>query len=440
MIRAAAILALTGLTAVAASVPPQSASLPVESTTETADDSAIGGNAPAGLNVNSKYTVESVEITPPSQRLSTRLRERMQDLVGTRFDQETFDSVTNWIRRELRDRVVSMRIAKGTHQEQVRVIFETTRKHDRVDAGVPRRLVYHSRQNFSFGGDLRFHRGANTFSFGALTDNDQLSERFSGAALGYSRDRIGSDRLRAGIDFEAFRTQWNGAVLSTVPVTESVPGLYRERINIQPTVTIALSRDLTLQLGVSMQRVEVQLASTRHELSSAALSTLRFRRRWEASNLGRHEIGANYGLRASARSLSSDYVYSRHLLEADYSFKTDGHDSFTARFQSGQVNGRAPLFERFVLGNSVTLRGWNKFDLAPFGADRVAHGSFEYRHRWFRTIYDTGSVWQRGGGARLRHSVAIGIAQNSLMGLTFLVAFPLREGRVEPVFMTGINF
>src|SRR6478735_1117317 len=44
----------------------------------------------------------------------------------------------------------------------------------------------------------------------------------------------------------------------------------------------------------------------------------------------------------------------------------------------GILNGDAPLFERFTLGDSSTLRGWSKFDLAPVGGTRVAHGSLEY--------------------------------------------------------------
>ena len=32
---------------------------------------------------------------------------------------------------------------------------------------------------------------------------------------------------------------------------------------------------------------------------------------------------------------------------------------------AGVLTGTAPLFERFSLGNTTTLRGWNKYDLAP---------------------------------------------------------------------------
>ena len=42
-------------------------------------------------------------------------------------------------------------------------------------------------------------------------------------------------------------------------------------------------------------------------------------------------------------------------------------DDLTAGF----ITGRAPLFERFVLGNGTTLRGWNKFQLDPLGGSRM---------------------------------------------------------------------
>ena len=35
---------------------------------------------------------------------------------------------------------------------------------------------------------------------------------------------------------------------------------------------------------------------------------------------------------------------------------------------AGTISGRAPLFERFALGDTRTLRGWNKFDVDQWGA------------------------------------------------------------------------
>ena len=64
------------------------------------------------------------------------------------------------------------------------------------------------------------------------------------------------------------------------------------------------------------------------------------------------------------------------------------------------ISGRAPLFERFVLGTSSTLRGWNKFDIDPLGGDRMVHNTLEYRYRMLEVFYDTGAVWNRGQAGR----------------------------------------
>jgi outer membrane protein assembly factor BamA len=107
-----------------------------------------------------------------------------------------------------------------------------------------------------------------------------------------------------------------------------------------------------------------------------------------------------------------------------------------ASAMAGWINGRAPLFERFVLGNSRTLRGWSKWDVAPLGSDQMVHASIDYSYREFRVVYDAGSSRAFGGDRKLRQSIAVGYGR----GFGFLIAFPLREGRMEPIFMLGMNF
>jgi outer membrane protein assembly factor BamA len=102
------------------------------------------------------------------------------------------------------------------------------------------------------------------------------------------------------------------------------------------------------------------------------------------------------------------------------------------------VNGQAPLFERFTLGDSRTLRGWSKFDVAPMGGTRVAHGSLDYTFHWVGVFYDTGSVWDGIGKTNVKHSA--GIALGGREGLYVAVAFPLRSGSVQPLFILGMNF
>lgn len=95
------------------------------------------------------------------------------------------------------------------------------------------------------------------------------------------------------------------------------------------------------------------------------------------------------------------------------------------------------LFERFVLGNSSTLRGWNKFDLDPLGGNRMVHNSVEYRYGVFQAFYDSGAIWDRPDAAVLRHSVGVGLRQGVF---SLAVAFPLKEGRIDPIFMMGMNY
>ncbi len=104
---------------------------------------------------------------------------------------------------------------------------------------------------------------------------------------------------------------------------------------------------------------------------------------------------------------------------------------------AGYISGRAPLFERFALGNSSTLRGWNMYDLDPLGGNRMVHNSAEYRYGIFQAFYDSGAVWDRGDTAILRHSAGVGLRQGIF---SLAVAFPLREGHIDPIFMVGMNY
>ncbi len=61
-----------------------------------------------------------------------------------------------------------------------------------------------------------------------------------------------------------------------------------------------------------------------------------------------------------------------------------------------------------------------------------------------RVFYDAGAVWDHGTSPQPRHSAGIGISSG--LGLfqkgAFLlaVAFPIRQGHADPVFIAGMNF
>jgi len=385
---------------------------------------------PVSANVNSRYRVESVELQPGGmETLSASLRNRVQALVGAPFDQQTVDEIAKRIRDELRHALVQMKVVRGSAPNQVKVVFEVAlNEKTEFDVSVPR-ILYHSKENFTFGLEATVRRGRHSVSGMALTDNDQLIERFSGVGAGY--EVAATRRVRLNARVASWCSQWNSA-------TEQAPDaeLYRTRLQLDPTATITISRPLTLQLGVSIERLEMLRPAATHQLASAATLSLRYERRWELGGDTTRGMEASYGLRSASAALGSDFVYTRHHWDARYQYRRGGSE-WNASAEAGLLVGRAPLFERFALGNSRRLRGWNRFDPDPLGSDRYAHASLDYRFRRLRLIYDTGSGWRRNGPVILRHSASVGVTAS---GVTALVAFPLRGGSIEPIFLLGMNF
>ncbi len=154
------------------------------------------------------------------------------------------------------------------------------------------------------------------------------------------------------------------------------------------------------------------------------------------STNGKHRFSALYSMHAATSLLGSAYAYTRHAIDASYHWKR-GHQTAEASFTAGAILGRAPLYERFVLGTSGALRGWDKFELDPLGGSRVVYGSAGYGYGIARVFYDAGAIWDRGIKAEPKQSAGIGVKVN---GVLLAVAFPLGTDRVQPVFIAGMNF
>jgi outer membrane translocation and assembly module TamA len=180
----------------------------------------------------------------------------------------------------------------------------------------------------------------------------------------------------------------------------------------------------------------MQLPEARTQSANAAITALRYDRRFEGPDGDLQEFEAGYSLRAATRALNSDFAYTRHRWELRYSI-TRGRHTVSDEAVAGLIAGRAPLFERFTLGTSSMLRGWNKYDLDPLGGSRVALNSLEYRYGMVEVFYDTGAVWDSGQDVVVRHSVGVGLRKSSFL---LAMAFPIKEGRASPVFMVGMNY
>jgi len=400
-----------------------------------------GGNQqavlqPVEFNVNSRYTVESVELPREVEsRISRGLRRDFQRLIGQKFNTQALNDLARRMREELNVRTVSQKILRGTAPDHVKVVLEVAHKRGEFELSVPR-FLYHSAEGLSASVDGNVVLGNNRFSLGLVSDGDELSERYAGVRARYENRKIGSDRVHLRFEFDSYHDQWNRSTVNANGSADAAGGLYRSRQNFEPLVSLLLAKSLTLSFGAGFQRFDTQLPAARTQSANAAITSLRYERRIEGWGADQHELEAGYSLRAATRMLNSDFSYARHRWSVRYAI-TRGRQSLTDEAVAGLITGRAPLFERYVLGTSSMLRGWNKYDLDPLGGSRVAYNSLDYRYGMVDVFYDTGAIWDTGQDAVARHSLGVGLRKNSFM---VAMAFPVKGGRVSPTFMVGMNY
>ena len=397
------------------------------------------------LNVNSRYTIESISfLDQRPYKLSTSALEQMSRLIGARLNTEALNLLVERVCSELRAHQVTFKLVRGGQPESVKVLLQVERGAGNFDFTVPA-FGYHSEQGFTGAAEATATFGSNHLTFRALRDDDSSIERIEGIETRYSRPAPGSDRLQLAFEFDAYRDQYDPATVAALqtPSSSLGAGAYRSRLNFEPSASFVLAKPLTLTIGLSFEQMQPGLSAAPPESANAVVNTLRYHQRWENSDATNQELDAGYNLRAATRSLGSDLAYTRHMINARYGFRHE-HQSVEVTLTAGVIYGNAPLFERFVLGNSATLRGWNKYDIDPLGGNRVVHGSVTYGYHIMRVFYDTGSVWDQGKSPEAKHSAGIGISSG--LGIfqkgAFLlaVAFPIRQGRADPVFIAGMNF
>jgi hemolysin activation/secretion protein len=400
-------------------------------------------------NVNSRYTVESIGFTGQRQyRLSSSALEEIQHLIGEKLNTDALNNLIRSVRDELRAHDVSFKLVRGGSPDSVKVLLEVSADNIKYNLSIPK-FAYTSRQGWTGIGDASATiANDNKVTLGFLIDGDSLAERFGGFQVRYDRLSLGTDRIHLGFEFDGYHDQYNRATLAALDNASSETsslgaGAYRSRVNFEPSATFVLAKPLTLTVGLSFEQLEPQSSAARSVAANAVVNTLRYHRHWQTSDATKQDLEAGYNLRAATKLLSSDLGYTRHAVNVHYAVSHD-QQSVEVALVAGVIYGQAPLFERFVLGNSSTLRGWNKYDLDPLGGNRMVHGSVTYGYHIMRVFYDTGAIWDEKTTPEAKHSVGVGVSSG--LGIfqkgAFLlaVAFPLRQGRMDPVFIAGMNF
>jgi len=417
-----------------------------ESTVSRSSNSAAeapAADSSSDINVNSKYIVASIRFVGRSYRLSRTAIEEMHRLIGARVNTEALTKLTSHIKNELRAHAVNFKLDRGVQPGSVDVLLEV----DKVfDLSIPS-FAWNSNEGWAGIGEARATLGSNVFTFDVISDRDSLVEQYAGIQAKFERTVPHTDRVFMAFEFDQYHENYAAATHLAMAASDSSSslgaGLYRSRMNIEPSATFVLAKPLTLTVGVSFEELQPELPAARAESANVVVNTLRYRQSWEDSDAIVQELDAGYNLRAATKLLSSSLGYTRHAANARYYYR-NGFQSVEIKVALGLIYGNAPLFERFVLGDSNMLRGWNKYELDPLGGNRLAYSSVTYGYHIMRVFYDAGSVWDQGKPALFKQSAGAGISSGfgRLQRGAFLLAlaFPLRQGHVEPVFIAGMNF
>jgi hypothetical protein len=403
------------------------------------------------LNVNSRYTIESINFIDQRQyKLSTSALEDIRRLIGAKVDTEALDRLAQRIRGELRAHEVTFKLTRGAAPEAVRVLINVDRAAGAVEASVPK-LGYNSQLGFTGIGEVTATLASNVLTFQMVRDSDTLIERFSGIQAKYDRLSLAGGRIRLGFEFDAYEDQYDPSTLAALDgasrpssqLSNIGAGAYGSRLNYEPSATFVLAAPLTLTIGLSFEELGELPSAARPESANAVVNTLRYHQRWIGSGGNKQELDAGYSLRAATTILGSNLGYTRHLAHARYTYSRDAQ-SIEVAIVAGATYGQAPLFERFALGDSAMLLGWNKYNLDPVGGNRLAYGSVTYGYHIMRVFYDTGSVWDHGQQPEAKQSLGIGVSSG--LGVlekgAFLLAlaFPIQDSHVIPVVIAGMNF
>jgi hypothetical protein len=415
----------------------------------------FGSSPDSDTNVNSRYRVENVLVSGKGwsadvksgqdQKLSTSLRKRISTLIGDNLNFAALDEIAKRLRKEFDGSSVSRHVLRGDSPEYVKVVFEVGDGGKRFEASVPK-FFYNSNEGWNGEAKVSATVKPNVFSLGLVSDNETTAGRFAGLRARYENTRVGTQAVHLRFGFDSYHEQWNGATLAALAplsnpsalyphAAEVTSAAYRTRQNFEPSVVVRPSESVTLTMGVSFERFQQQYPTPHTEAANALVSAVSYHRQLEDQGT-EQDLAADYGLRAATRQFESDYVYTQHRLGFRYRL-TRGRHTLSDEATAGVMSGRAPLFERFILGNSSTLRGWNRFDIDPLGGNRMIHNSVEYRYGVLEVFYDAGAVWDSGQTATPRHGIGIGIREGAF---ALAVAFPIRNGRADPVFMMGMNY
>ena len=393
-------------------------------------------------DINSKYTVSHVELRGVQERdLSPDLQKDLQALADKPFDSDAADQISTRLRSEFPLYQVERRMSRGGQRGRVTLIYilrvpEWARwlRLEPSDGNA----LFHSDQGWGAEMPLVLNSGNVFISPVIAWDTaDPLIEEYSGFALRVESRRLGSDRVGMFFEWATFDQDWRDATLAALPFNPQIPDLYRNRMSFTPLLKFAFTRQLNIAGGVGITELDPlsDESALPSQMANVAIGSVRYKQQWGESSKPVHEAGATFTVRAATTALESDFTYERYVAEGDYRFQR-GKQGVLLSGMAGSISGAAPLFERFSLGNSRTLRGWDKYDISPAGGDRMFYTSAEYSVRALSLFLDGGSVWDAGTQKKVRFSTGVSFSPGPVF---FTLGFPINTDEFRAVFTMGFR-
>jgi hypothetical protein len=391
-------------------------------------------------NVNDKYIVEEANVSGlPDDEVTDAVRDDLRTIVGKRLDSGEADRVQERLERDFARYEFSRKIQRGSEQGRITLVFEARRKeppHWLRFQPLRSNVTYHSDQGWGSFLDLGLGTGTIRFTpIAAIEAKDDLVEEYSGWGLRFETRKLGHRRLGASLEWLQFEQDWRAATLDAVSVNPAIPPLYEKRSTLTPLVKFAFSPQFSVAGGVSISELELLPPPIGSQTANAFVGSFNYTGEWKDGPDGDHRLDAMFGVRAGTTELDSDLSYRRYLGQGTYRYDLGRHH-IQAFGMAGGITGQAPLFERFTLGDSTTLRGWDKYDIAPAGGDRVAYSSIEYRYSGMALFLDVGSVWDANTQRKVRVSTGFGFHAGPAF---VVVGFPLNTDDVRAVVTLGLR-
>jgi hypothetical protein len=407
-------------------------------------------------NVNTKYIVAAAKVTGVSDKdISPEVRADLQALIGKPLDADQAERLETRLKAAFPDYDVTRTTDRGDTPGQITLIYALKKSESarwlRFQP-LKSNALYHSDQGWGAYVDVPIGtRDIRVTPLFALDTADDLVEEYSGLGVRFETRKLGTERLGASFEWSWFDQSWRDQTVAALALNPGLPGLYEDRTTLTPLLTFAITRHLSLAGGVSIVELdpfdplEMPLSIPESRMANAAVGSIGYNLRNGSARTGnpwtgnsatrRHLFDAAFTVRSGMAELESDYAYTRSVGSAVYSYEWARHQVIVSGL-AGVINGDAPLFERFTLGDSRTLRGWNKYDIAPAGGDQVVHASVEYRYRVLALFVDTGSVWNKGGERQFRVSTGFGVHTGPFF---MTVGFPVNTDDLRAVFTIGLR-